>query len=259
MVAISILYGNIADRPITGHRAARTTSFFAEGNQVSEISLPSAIKKDVWYTATAIEVQAETSSYALVTMGDSITDGYGTKYNYFTRWTDYLAQRLVNNSESEHIAIANVGIGGAGSSMSIEHFKRDVLDIKGAEAVLIFIGINDIVYGDNSSASALIDNYKKMASIAHDNGLKVIGATITPMGSHSENAKKEIVRQHVNSWIRSTAIAEGIYDGFVDFDLAVRDPSQPTYLLPEYAVDDLHLNIVGYQAMSEAIDVNVFY
>ncbi|NVK57725.1 MAG: GDSL family lipase [Alteromonadaceae bacterium] len=258
VVAISIHYGNIAQKPITGHRGARTTSFFAEGNTVSSQAMGDVTTKDVWYTATAIEVLAPTAGKTVVAMGDSITDGYGTRYNYHTRWTDYLAERLQNNPDTAAVAMANMGIGGAGAAMSIDRFERDVAQIKGAGWLVIFIGINDIVYGDNRDASYLINQYKEMAELARGQGLAVIGATITPMGDHSKKAGKEATRQAVNNWIRATALQDNIYDSVIDFDKIVRDPKRPAYLLPDYAVDDLHLNITGYQAMADAVDLTLF-
>lgn len=258
VVALSVKYGDIAEKPITGHRGARTTSFFATGDKVSAPNLADAVKKDVWYTTTAIEVLQPDSFKTIVAMGDSITDGYGTKYNHHTRWTDYLAERLTNNPATATVGMANVGIGGAGSEMSVERYGRDVSNIKGANWLIIFIGVNDIVYGNNRPASYVIDNYKAMADKAHAEGLMVYGVTITPMGKHSEDADKENVRQEVNHWIRVTAQKEGYYDGFIDFDEIVRDPQKPTHMLPEYAVDDLHLNITGYKTLADAVDLTLF-
>ena len=53
------------------------------------------------------------------------------------------------------------------------------------------------------------------------------------------------------------------YDGVIDFDAAVRDPNDPTKFKAEYypglnANDWLHLNVLGYKAMADAIDLNLF-
>jgi len=257
VVAVSIHYGDVDEKPITGHRGARTTSFFAKGNTVANIDMSGAVKKDVWYTATGIEVMAPATGKVIVAMGDSITDGYGTKYNYHTRWTDYLTTRLSEHSATANVAMANVGIGGSSSAMGVERFQWDVVDLSAAHWLIIFIGVNDIVYGDNRSASYVINNYKAMAKKAHDQGLKVYGATITPMGNNA-TAVNEAKRQEVNEWIRTTAIIEGTYDGVIDFDAVVRDPNKPTYMLPAYAVDDLHLNIRGYKRLADAVELSLF-
>ncbi|MGH8032995.1 MAG: SGNH/GDSL hydrolase family protein [Luteimonas sp.] len=65
----------------------------------------------------------------------------------------------------------------------------------------------------------------------------------------------EAVRQAVNRWIRSG----GEFDAVIDFDLAIRDPSQPSRMLPAYdSGDHLHPNDAGYRAMVESIDLSLF-
>ncbi len=256
LVAMSIRYGKIADDPISGHRGSRTTSFFAEGDAVSNADMAGAVKKDVWYTLTGIEVMAPLSSKTVVAMGDSITDGNGTLYNYHTRWTDYLATRLSGNAPTAAVGVANMGIGGSGTGMAQDRFERDVLDQSAARWVVIFIGVNDIIYG-NAPASSLISAYTDMANQAHAAGMKVYGATITPMGN-AANAAQKAVRQTVNTWIRTTAVDQGIFDACIDFDAAMRDPGNPEFTLPAYAKDDLHMNPTGYEAMADSIDLSLF-
>jgi lysophospholipase L1-like esterase len=42
----------------------------------------------------------------------------------------------------------------------------------------------------------------------------------------------------------------------IDFDVVVRDPGQPTRLLPTFdAGDHLHPNDAGFRAMAESIDL----
>jgi lysophospholipase L1-like esterase len=60
-------------------------------------------------------------------------------------------------------------------------------------------------------------------------------------------------RQAVNAWIRTQDVA----DGYFDFDLAVRDPSNPAVLAAPYgSVDHLHLSPAGYQRLAEAVDLD---
>jgi lysophospholipase L1-like esterase len=45
----------------------------------------------------------------------------------------------------------------------------------------------------------------------------------------------------------------------IDFDAALRDPSDPERLLPAYAsIDNTHPSDAGYQAMANAIDLELF-
>ncbi|MBB3206174.1 lysophospholipase L1-like esterase [Rhodopirellula rubra] len=256
VVAVSIHYGKTQDDPVTGHRGSRTTSFFAKGNAVAVSDMAEQIKKDVWYTLTGIEVLAPSSSKTVVAIGDSITDGNGTKYNYNTRWTDYLATRLSKHESTSDVGVANMGIGGSGVRMAMERFQRDVLDQHAARWLVLLIGVNDIVYG-KAPASKLIDAYMEMARRAHENGLKVYGATITPMGG-AASVEQEQVRQEVNAWIRTTAVETGVFDACVDFDRPVLDELDNTSMRSAYKKDDLHLNPTGYQALADAIDLNLF-
>ena len=43
-----------------------------------------------------------------------------------------------------------------------------------------------------------------------------------------------------------------------DFDAAIRDPANPSQVLPAYQADHLHPNIAGQHAMAEAIDLSLF-
>ena len=58
------------------------------------------------------------------------------------------------------------------------------------------------------------------------------------------------MRRKVNEWILSS----GEFDGVVDFDAVLRDPSHPTQLLPRYdSGDHLHPNNAGCRAEADAI------
>jgi hypothetical protein len=49
------------------------------------------------------------------------------------------------------------------------------------------------------------------------------------------------------------------FDAVIDFEKAVRDPSQPTRLLPAYdSGDHLHPSDAGHAAMANAIDLTIF-
>jgi len=58
----------------------------------------------------------------------------------------------------------------------------------------------------------------------------------------------------LNQWIRTS----GAFDGVVDADLVLGDPSQPTHLLPAYDIGDhLHPNITGGIAVANSIDLKL--
>ena len=63
--------------------------------------------------------------------------------------------------------------------------------------------------------------------------------------------ENEIERQAINEWIRTT----DLHDGYVDFDAALRDPSDPERLFPPYDSGDfLHPSDAGYAVMAAAAE-----
>jgi lysophospholipase L1-like esterase len=103
------------------------------------------------------------------------------------------------------------------------------------------------------SADELIAGLRQLAERAHEHGIVAIGAAITPFeGSMVFSQDGEEIRQAVNDWIRTGRA----FDAVIDFDDVVRDPGQPTRLLPTFdAGDHLHPNDAGFRAMAESIDL----
>jgi lysophospholipase L1-like esterase len=261
-VALSIAFG-ATPADVTGHPGSRTTSYIAAGDAVAATSLEAPATTAHWYFATGIDVVADPASSALVTLGDSITDGRGSTTDGNDRWPDELSRRLRQNEPTAKIAVLNQGIGGnsvlAGGNgpTALMRFERDVLAQAGVRWVVVFHGVNDIgVATDQSVANQLIDAYQQLVADARSSGIRAYGVPILPFGGSSyDTPDHEAVRQTVNAWIR----AAGHFDAVIDFEATVRDPSNPTRLLPAYDDGDhLHLNAAGYQAMAGSIDLGLF-
>jgi len=258
-LAISIYFGNISATTINGHPGSRTTSFIQSSNLVSAPGMPSANTTAHWYIITGVEVLADLSSMALVTLGDSITDGRGSTTDGNNRWPDNLAHRLSTNAPTAGVAVVNMGIGGNGifgglGPSANARFDRDVLNQSGARWTIVFEGVNDI--GGGASATNLIAAYQQYAAKAHARNIRAYGATITPFGGNGYfTTAHEAQRQAVNTWFRTNMV----YDGLIDFDAVVRNPVTLTNLQSAYdSGDHLHLSVAGYQAMANAIDLSLF-
>lgn len=264
-IAISTHFGMVPE-VITSHTGSRTTSYLATGNQVSEIGLPDAINFDFWYFISQIDILTSPKNKAIVALGDSTTDGRGVRNNYDDRWTDILAERLLENESTRHISVLNQGIGGNSifgglGPAAYKRFGRDVLDQPGVAYAIVFEGINDIGYSSSLGlVDQIIDKYKSFADQAHAKGIKIYGATITPFGgfkdyySDEHGELREQIRQEINAWIRDNEY----FDGFIDFDEALRDKENPKLLAREYSSDGLHPNVAGYQKIGEVIDLSIF-
>jgi lysophospholipase L1-like esterase len=150
---------------------------------------------------------------------------------------------------------------------ALERFDRDVIATAGVRYLIVLIGINDIGHpgtgtipaSEEPTVAELIAGYRQLIARAHAKGIAIYGATLTPFegtvfpGYYSP--EKEQIRQGVNNWIRSG----DEFDGVIDFDRAVRDPSHPTRMLPAYdSGDHLHPNDLGMQAMANAIPLQLF-
>lgn len=262
-VALSILFGDISASSITGHPGSRTTSFIAEGNATSAANLVSATKTDHWYLINGIEVLAEKNGRAVAILGDSITDGRGSTTNGNNRWPDRLAKRLIDNASTTTVSVANMGIGGNGifgglGPSAQNRFNRDILQQTGVRYLIIFEGVNDLGSASDAGAPTLATNlinaYSNFANQAKARNIKSYIATITPLGPGYYTAAREAARQTVNNWARNNTV----FDACIDFDAAVRDPSNTTNLLPAYSSDGLHLNPLGYQAMADAVNLGLF-
>lgn len=263
-VALSIHFGDISATTLPGHPGSRTTSFIADGNEVSTANLPNATKTEHWYLINGIEALAENTGRTIAILGDSITDGRGSTTDGNNRWPDNLAKRLAANTPTANVGVANLGIGGNAifgglGPAAVNRFQRDVLQLTGARYLIVFEGVNDL--GGVSDANAptlatnLINAYTDFANQARARNIKPYAATITPFGNSGYyTAAREAARQTINNWIRNNTA----FDGFIDFDAAVRDPANPENLLPAYNSDNLHLNPAGYQAMADAVNLNLF-
>ncbi|MDE3198794.1 MAG: SGNH/GDSL hydrolase family protein, partial [Acidobacteriota bacterium] len=119
--------------------------------------------------------------------------------------------------------------------------------------------INDIGQGRGNptpTANDLITGYKQLIEEAHERGIKIYGATLTPFyGAAYYTEAGEAKREAVNQWIRTSKA----YDAVIDFDKVTRDPSDPKKFLPAYdSCDHLHPNDAGYKAMADSIDLSLF-
>jgi len=248
---------------ITGHPGSRTTSYIVEGDATSSETFAGAATTDHWYYLTRIEVLAPTSASAVVTLGDSLTDGRGSTTNGNDRWPDSLSRRLRANAPTAKVAMLNAGIGGNAvvsgglGPTALSRFERDVLGQAGARWVIVLEGVNDIGgASERAVATKLIRAYEELIATAHAAGVLVYGIPILPFGgSQYDSEEHEQARQTVNDWIRTS----GQLDAVIDLEPVVADPESPTELLPAYDTGDhLHLNVAGYTAMAEAIELDLF-
>lgn len=243
----------------------QTTYISPEGDFSGADSLPTATTTQSFYFLTGVEVDASTKSSAIVTLGDSITDGLHSTADANKRWPNRLAERLRSRKGGSKLAVLNAGISGnrvlhdkEGTNASAR-LDRDVLVQSGARYLIVLEGINDIGIPISAAADEIIAGHLQIIDRAHAMGLKVYGGTLTPFQAFLPGiyytSGGEAKRQAVNQWIRTCKA----YDAVIDFDKAIRDPGNPATMRPAYdSGDNLHPNDAGYQAMADAIDLALF-
>ena len=227
-----------------------------------------------WYFLDAVDAIAPESTVAVACFGDSITDGTASTLNGDDRWPDVLSTRL-RAKYGARVSVVNAGIGGnrvtsspysaakpvAGGPSAVERFDRDIVSLSGVRAVIWLEGINDLAAG--AKADEVIAGLKNVVARGRARGLKMFGATIvSSLGSATAHGspQADAERQAINAFIRTP----GSFDGVFDFDAATRDPGtgglraafQPNSTTGGPG-DRLHPNRAGYQAMGQAVDLDL--
>jgi lysophospholipase L1-like esterase len=283
-LAVSLYLPGKAEATTIHAWASQTGYVSPTGNFASAAEMPAERTITSWPFLTEVDVAAP-DAVAIVALGDSITEAGTSTIDANQRWPDLLASRLLGEpgkagaeSPGGRLGVVNRGISGNRllrdphdeplyGKAGLARFDREVLATAGVRYLIVLIGINDIGhpgFGKVSPAEAptpadLIAGYRQIIARAHEKGIVVYGATMTPFEGTVHpgwyTPQKGAVRDAVNAWIRTS----GEFDGVIDFDLALRDPAHPTRLLAKYdRGDHLHPNDLGMQALANAIPLGLF-
>ncbi|MDX3694142.1 SGNH/GDSL hydrolase family protein [Streptomyces europaeiscabiei] len=259
-------YSPTPSGPATYHAHARQISYTAEGDRAEDVTgEPYTTQSLHWRYVTALDVLSNESDGTVVVLGDSLTDGVTSTVGENRRWTDVLSGRLRAASGTPRYSVANEGISGnrvltdgngrpAENPSGLSRFQRDVLGRTGVKAVVIDLGVNDILKNPGQADPAAITaGLRRLVEQAHARGLRVVGTTLMPFHGHrGYSDQRESVRQAINATIRSG----NVFDTYVDFDKALRDPYAPRRLRPDYdSGDHLHPSDKGYEQMAEVFDL----
>jgi lysophospholipase L1-like esterase len=258
----------------TCHEDGHSTTFIAAGDATAAASLTDPRTITSWCFVKGIDVStADAHAAAIVSLGDSITDGALSTRDTNRRWPDVLAGRLQADSKTAHLSVLNEGVSGnrllrdgAGQN-ALARFDRDVLAQSGVRYLIILEGINDVgaiarprdaddTLTSPELTSALSFALTQLVTRAHTHSIKVFGATLTPyVGAGYASPAGEEAREAVNDWIRTS----GVFDGVIDFDKVARDPVNPKVFASSVdSGDHLHPGDSGYDVMGASIDLSLF-
>lgn len=225
-----------------------------------------------FYGVSGLQVLTDDDVKTVVLFGDSIT--------HMSYLSNPLTRRLYAAYPGK-VAVLNRGSGGnrllhdatkvdflpaegaCFGTAGIMRFEKDVFAQEKADAVIVLEGINDIMHPiqfqhpeEIITPPELVCGLRYLMAIARKHKAKIFGATITPCGNDEYPAdwlpQFEAVRTETNRCIR-----EGIgYDGWFDYDAAVRDEARPGYMLKECHIGDgLHPNVYGGERIAAQVDL----
>jgi lysophospholipase L1-like esterase len=252
----------------TMHTSAWQTSYISPpGDFTGELYMTEEETTTSWFWLTGVDVLSHKNSFAVVALGDSITEGCCRQdfVDANVRYPDQLAGLLSARYQgAPRAAVLNSGISGnrvlndfIGPNAQ-RRLDPDVLTQSGATHVILLEGVNDLgigtaLTGQIVDADEIIAGYKQIIERVHSAGLKILVGTILPFKGFENilpnywTPENEAKRQVVNAWIRTT----DKHDGFIDFDEAIRDPDDPERMLPIYdGGDALHPSAAGYERMA---------
>jgi lysophospholipase L1-like esterase len=193
-----------------------------------------------------------------VVVGASIAEGFRTSRGEQTAWPDLLAGRLRQGRVP--LAVANHSVDAARlladtvgqPCTSALHREGPALAVPGVRTLVLTDLVNDIQQTPHVyDPQVIIAGLKEFVTMAHARQVRVVATTITPYdGFVSHDPAGERTRQAINAYIRNG----GLFDGVLDFDSVVRDPSHPNRLRPAYdSGDHLHLDDAGQRALARSV------
>lgn len=271
-LAVSVYISQNNTGGSTMHTNSWQTSYISPaGDFTGDEFMPEVATTNSWFWLTGVDVWAHRNTFAVATLGDSITEGCCLPefVDANVRYPDELARLFLDRYRGEpRVAVLNSGISGNRVLNDLfgpnaqGRLDPDVLTQSGVTHVILLEGVNDLglgtadlgagfVLGPVVVADEIIAGYKQIIERAHAAGLKILMGTILPFKGFAlpgywtpENEDK---RQTINAWIRTS----DLHDGFVDFDEAIRDPDDPERMLAVYdGGDGLHPSAAGYQRMA---------
>lgn len=247
---------------------------YAYGDHALEEELPADDTRNTnwFYFLNTVDVLTKAENHAFICYGDSITA---------QSWPDDLAIRLWNEG-IRNVAIIRRAVSGTRilrqydcityAAYGLKGATRFPIEMEaaGADAVLIKHGINDIIHpvgvevnkfrpwSDMPTSADLIAGVEDIyIRYAKEKGYKVYGGTLLPIyGWRTYAPFREEIKNEFNHWIRTT----DKFDGYVDFEEAVRDENHPeAFAEGNDSGDHLHPSEKAYEIMAGAIPAEWFF
>ena len=220
-------------------------------------SAPFTEESHSWIGVEAVDVRRAHPGPTIVTLGNSLTDGFHSGVGADARYPDVLAGRPA--ATSRNALVVNAGVtsdvlrrksAAANGTSAMARLRSDVLGQPNLQAVVVEEGINDLRGNADVTAPMVIAAYKRLIGILARHHVRCMLATLSPTGGDPYTGPwVEPRRERINAWIRRLPPSER-----VDFDSILRDPADPMRLRAKYdSGDHLHPSAAGYAAMARGV------
>ena len=190
-----------------------------------------------WFDGENSTVPAGTRG-RVVLMGDSITEGWGTKGTPGFFDNDKMVER---------------GISGEVTAQMVLRFRRDVIDLK-PKTVVILCGCNDIALNQGEyNEDYTFGNIVTMVQLAKANKIKPIVCSVLPAAAFPWRPEVKDAPEKVaslNARLRAYCAKNRIK--YVDYFPAMV-ASDGFSLNPNYTNDGIHPTLPGYEVMESII------
>ena len=273
-ICVNLYFGNYTSMQsavlVTG---PLSKGYFSIGDMTHESRLPlEQTKATNWfYFLSNIEVLTSNENHTIICYGDSITA---------QSWPDYLMLRAASY-DNNHTAVIRRAVSGTRVLRQYDCLTYQSYGLKGTnrflheaptsgcDTIIIQQGINDIIHpvgteqnpfrpmSDLPTVTELTDGLKWYIEEARKLNYKVYMGTLLPIkGWRTFAPFREELRNEVNAWIRSCPDI----DGCIDFDMVLRDESDPSAFKPGFdSGDHLHPSAKAYKAMADIVPAHLIY
>lgn len=222
-------------------------------------------KPNVQIVALVKQIEMMSDKHQTITwFGDSLTN--------HSHYTAALQERIFDMNKQ--VTILNAGQSGnrllkdgrniMKESFGIRGIKRihhDVFEYNKPDAVVVALGINDLIHPGTAVAQTefptfeeMIEGYRYLLSVIKEHQAKAFIATITPFGNYNIAVldEAEVMRQRLNEWIRT----QDEFDGIIDMAEIVEDKTDASILAEPFRGDDnLHWDAEGGQIIADTINI----
>lgn len=188
----------------------------------------------------------------IVFFGDSIT-------NYGSRPGGYIPRiiRLLKEADVEYkFELVGSGVDGNTVSDLYNRVDDDILS-KGADVVVIFIGINDVLnksFGGGGDEKNFASTYEAIIKKLEDAAIKIVLCTLTAIGEkldymNEQDAEVEVYSEIIRSLsVKQDLLLIDLRRAFIEYNLLNNISNKESGVL---TFDKVHLNDTGNQLVAE--------